>query len=601
MRRLNRTFAWAAAVVEELARAGLRHAVVSPGSRSAPLALALAEEPAIQDHSVLDERSAGYLALGLARAAREPVALLCTSGTAAAGYLPAVIEANYGRVPLLVMTADRPPELRDCDAGQTIRQVGLFGHYVRFEAELPTPEPSAELLRRVRSMVSRAAAETLAAEPGPVHLNLPLREPLDPSEVREDREALEALEALDALASLGRAPAPLTRVRAARPEGIAGREAETLAKRLAAECRGWLVCGPLDGSPELRDAMVRLASRLGWPILAEPLAQLRSGPHSRDGLVDAHDALLRCDRFADAHAPRILLRFGAAPTSNAYRLFLERHPEIEQIVVDRWGWSDPSGLAAELLRADPEALARQLADALEPDGPDAGYARSWVRAGRLARLQLDASLDERKDLTEPGVVRCVARSTPDGSCVYLASSLPVRDADLFWPVASAELRFWANRGANGIDGTLSSALGSALGSGRPCVLLTGDLALLHDAGVWATAAHSDARLTAVVIDNDGGGIFEQLPAARSAPRPAFERHLLAPHGLDLARALRGFGLRCGEARTLDELAEKLRRALPRAGVDLIVVRTRARESAELRRSLLEGVEAALESPPESGG
>ena len=597
MRRLNRTFAWAGAVVEELARSGVRHAVVSPGSRSAPLALELAREPAIQDHSVLDERSAGYLALGLARAAREPVALLCTSGTAAAGYLPAVIEAHYSRVPLLVMTADRPPELRDCDAGQTIRQRGLYGSYLRFEAELPTPEPSAERLRRVRSIAARAVAETQVGEPGPVHLNVPLREPLDPSEVREDREALESL---DALAAEGRAPDPLTRVRSASPEGLDAREAGHLAERLAAERRGWLVCGPIDAPAELRDALVGLASRLGWPILAEPLAQLRCGPHSRDGLVDAQDALLRCARFANTHVPRLLLRFGAAPTSKAYRVFLERHPEIEQIVVDRWGWSDPSGLAAGLLRADPGALARQLADALGPAEPDEGFLRSWVRAGRLARDRLDAGLDEREHLTEPGVIRCVARCVPEGSGVYLASSLPVRDADLFWPGSAAELRFFANRGTNGIDGTLSCALGSALGAGRPCLLLTGDLALLHDAGVWATAAHSDARLTAVVIDNDGGGIFEQLPAARSAPRPAFERHLLAPHGLDLVRALSGFGLRCGEARGLDELAERLRDALPRAGVDLIVVRTHARESAELRWELLESVEVALGRAPEPG-
>jgi 2-succinyl-5-enolpyruvyl-6-hydroxy-3-cyclohexene-1-carboxylate synthase len=589
VRALNRNLAWCFALAEELARAGVRHAVVSPGSRSAPLALAFASEPAIRDHARLDERAAAFFALGLARATRTPVALVCTSGTAAANYLPALVEAHHSRVPLIALTADRPPELRDCGAGQVIDQVKLYAGVVRWYHELPLPEPSDALLRHVRAAGARAVASALGGIPGPVHLNVPLREPLDATEVAADREALAALAPL---ARAGRASAPLTRAAAPAPARLQAAELDALAARLAATERGWLVAGPCD-APELAPALSELAERLSWPLLAEPLSQLRCGPHARGALVDAHDAVLRCAELAAPRLrlPELVLRFGAPPTSKAYRLLLERHPAIAQLSVDPHGWSDPSALAVELLRSDPVQLARDLAARLDAR-PRAGFARDWIEAGRRARAALDARLDQLESLSEPGALRALAEAVPDGTTVFLASSLPVREADLFWPPGARHLRFVANRGANGIDGTFSCALGTAA-AGAPTVLVCGDLALLHDASGWVGAAQSGIDLVAVVLDNDGGGIFELLPAARSIPREIFERHLAAPHGLDLLPALRGFGLRAQRVTRAKQLADELRAALARPGIDVLVVPGDRRANAALHAELMSSVASAL--------
>ena len=580
MQALNRNLAWCAALAEELARAGVRHAVVSPGSRSAPLALSLASEPGIRDHAVLDERAAAFFALGLARASRAPVALLCTSGTAAANYLPALIEAHHSRVPLIALTADRPPELRDCGADQVIDQVKLYAGVVRWYHELPLPEPDDALLRHVRAAGARAVATALGAPPGPVHLNVPLREPLDAAEVVADRAALEAV---GPLARAGRDAEPFTRAAASAPARLEPAVLGALARRLA-ECeRGWLVAGPCD-SPELAPALAELAERLGWPLFADPLSQLRCGAHALGALVDAHDAVLRCAPFADAHLPSAVLRFGAPPTSKAYRLLLERHPGVAQWTVDPHGWSDPSALAAELLRSDPAALARDLLERV-PARTRGAFARAWLDAGQRARAALDARLDALEALCEPGALRALAEVAPDGATVFLASSLPVREADLFWTSSPRRLRFVANRGANGIDGTFSCALGTAA-AGAPTLLVCGDLALLHDASGWVGAARSSANLCAVVLDNGGGGIFELLPAARSFPREIFERHLAAPHGLDLVAALRGFGLRARAVERAKELVDEVRGALARPGVDVLVVPGERRANAALHAELM---------------
>jgi 2-succinyl-5-enolpyruvyl-6-hydroxy-3-cyclohexene-1-carboxylate synthase len=589
VRALNRNLAWCSALAEELARAGVRHAVVSPGSRSAPLALALANEPGIRDHAVLDERAAGFLALGLARASRSPVALVCTSGTAAANYLPALVEAQLSRVPLIALTADRPPELRDCGADQVIDQVKLYAGVVRWYHELPLPEPEDALLRHVRSAGARAVATALGAPPGPVHLNVPLREPLDASEVAADREALAAL---PFLARAGRGAEPITRAVAAAPARLQPEVLDALAARIDACERGWLVAGPCD-APDLAPALAELAEHLGWPLLAEPLSQLRCGPHPRGALVDAHDAVLRCGSFADAHLPEIALRFGAPPTSKAYRLLLERQPDAVQLSVDPHGWSDPSALATELLRSDPAALARDLLERTRAR-PRSEFARSWIDAGRRARAALDARLDPITPLSEPGALRALAEVAPDGATVFLASSLPVRHADLFWTSSSRRLRFVANRGANGIDGTFSCALGTAE-AGAPTLLVCGDLALLHDASGWVGAARSGANLCAVVLDNGGGGIFELLPAARSFPREVFERHLAAPHGLDLVAALRGFGLRARRVERAKELADEVATALARPGVDVLVVPGDRRANAALHADLMAAAATAVEA------
>jgi 2-succinyl-5-enolpyruvyl-6-hydroxy-3-cyclohexene-1-carboxylate synthase len=586
---VNRNLAWCGALFDELAHAGVRHVVVSPGSRSAPLALAAHADARLEDHSILDERAAAYFGLGLARATRAPVALVCTSGTAVANWLPAMIEAHHSRIPLVALSADRPPELRDCGAGQVIDQLKLFGAHVRWFHELPLPELDDALFRSVRSVAARAAALAAGGPPGPVHLNVPLREPLDATRVDDD---VAALAELGELAREGRHNAALTRAAPAAPLAAAPDLIRAIAGRLRETERGWLAVGPCD-DPGIAAAVSRLADALSWPVLAEPLSQLRCGEHASRWLVDTHDALLRCNRFVDAHAPELVLRFGDSLTSKAFRLALEARPQTTQLLVDPWGWGDPSALAAEIVRAEPVAFADAVCRELAAGPPQrGGFARSWIEAGQRARVALEAELDASIALDEPDVVRAVAEATPDDSIVYLASSSPVREADAFWPSGSRRLRFVANRGTNGIDGSVSCALGTAA-SGRPTVLLAGDLAVLHDASGWVAAARCAANLSIVVIDNDGGGIFEWLPAATSVERGAFERHLAAPQGIDLCAALRGFGLRCSEVARAKDLTDALREATARPGVDCIVVRTDRRRNAERLRELQQCVSVAL--------
>jgi 2-succinyl-5-enolpyruvyl-6-hydroxy-3-cyclohexene-1-carboxylate synthase len=593
LRNVNRSLIWASALVDELARAGVRHACISPGSRSAPLALAFAAHTKIEDRSHLDERSAGFFALGLARGTRTPVALVCTSGTAAANYLPAVMEADHSRVPLLVLTADRPPELRDCGAGQTVDQLKLYGSFVRFFAEVTPPTLEAASLRHLRTLACRAVAESLGAPAGPVHLNLPFREPLAPIEVAED---LRAVENLDALSVDGRSPQPMTIVRKTVPPVPSEQDVEQLAERIAAEPRGWVVVGPLDVGPEEAGEIARLATAAGWPLLADPLSQLRSGRHDRRLMVDAHDAVLRAHAFVDSHAPAVVLRFGAMPTSKPYRQWLEAHPEVEQMVVDPHGWSDPTSLAAELVRSDPIGLSRRIAARLEPRSqqPFSPFATAWAEAGQRARQVIDAHLARSELLSEPRVARLLADLMPDPANLFVGNSMPVRDVDQVWPSGERVLRVFGNRGVSGIDGTISSAFGTAAAGRLPLVALIGDLALLHSWTGLLDVQTSPVDATVVVLDNGGGGIFHLLPGMSDVAPELFERHFGTPHRIDLALALSAFGFACCEATTAKEFQTAIEESIPRAGVQFVVVRTDRSANEALHRTLNEAVVQALE-------
>lgn len=590
----NRNLAWCAALADELVRAGVRDAVISPGSRSAPLALAFAMEPRLRCRTLLDERSAAFFALGLARAARRPVALVCTSGTAAANYLPALVEAHYSQIPLIALTADRPAEQRDCGAGQTIDQIKIYGGYTRLFAELPVPEIEPRAWLHLRATACRAVAAALGAPAGPVHLNLPFREPLDPGEVPADRAALERL---PELAQRGRPDGPLVQVepRAAGQPSV--ETIERLARWIEAEPRGWIAVGPFDLPSADADAIARLARAAGWPLLADVLSQLRCAGPDRGALVDAHDAVLRASAFARAHAPRRVLRFGALPTSKSFRTLLEADPSIEQRVVDPWDWREPTALGVEILRCDPVALARRLAERLEASGAvrRSEFARRWIEAGRSARRILASELAGASALSEPGVAHALAAALPPGATLFSASSMPVRDLDGFWPASAPSVRVVSNRGANGIDGTLACALGTAAGSPGPCAALVGDLALLHDMGSLLIARDRGLHATIVVIDNDGGGIFEFLPAASRTERALFESCLSTPQGVDIEALLASLGLPCRRAHSPEELDLRLRDALAAPGVQFVLVKTDRRENRELHAKLFGRVESALAS------
>lgn len=527
----NRNTALASALVEELARAGVSRAFLSPGSRSTPIALALDREPAIALEVVLDERCAAFAALGAGLASGMPAIVACTSGSAAANLHPAVVEADEAGVPMIALTSDRPPELRSVGAGQTIDQIGLFGSAARWFCEVGTHAADDAGLLHMRATGSRAVAEASGGR-GPVHLNLSWREPLAPAPGADvSADAKVALE--------GRSPSrPLTAAPAGRGAGedLVAATAEAVGRA----ARGMIVAGRLPDR-RLVAAISALAERTGFPLLADPTSQLRFGPHDRAAVITAYDLIVRAGR--PELAPDLVLRFGDMPTSKALRLWL-RESGCDQIVVDPPGrWNEPSRIAGALVRADPEDLIERLLPRLpRPRAERSRWLRSWSGIEAAARAAIAAALGGSGSLSEPALHRALGRCYGDGERVMLGSSMPVRDAEAFLEGGPRVVTFHANRGANGIDGLVSTGAGIGLGAAEPAWIVIGDLALAHDVGGLALAARVATPLRVVVVDNGGGGIFDFLPQADLIEPDRFRRLFTTPSGLDLEPLAAAYGL-----------------------------------------------------------
>ncbi len=524
------------AFCDELARCGMQDACTSPGSRSTPIVLSLAGEQRIRCWSHLDERCAGFFALGAAKASGRPVAIACTSGTAAANLAPAVIEARWARVPLLILTADRPPELRDVGAGQTIDQLKLYGDAVKWFFEVGVDRGSPEALRWMRTLACRAYATALDAPAGPVHLNFPLREPL----VLDDPLPADAT-------GRGRAQPYVTVEPAPRPAPARGPGPHPAGRLL-------VVAGAGAGDP------VQLAAycgQTGIPLLADPLSGARRG-----GAAVAHyDLLLRDPQFAAAHRPDYVFRVGDLPTSKPLRSWLASLTDIPQIAVDGdQTWQDPGAVVGMRLRS---AL---------PMPEDLSVASGWLTAWSEPDARVAETLDRAlcDQLSEPLVARRLPGWIAPDDILFVASSMPIRDVETFVPVRDVPPRVLANRGANGIDGTVSAAFGVAA-TGQRVVLLIGDVALAHDIGGLLAARRLSLSLTIVLLNNDGGGIFHFLPV--SGKGELFEEHVATPHNLDFADAAALYD--CGHERPGDlaALETAVRQSLESPGTQIIEVRT----------------------------
>ena len=531
MQPVNRTYAPLQALADELARCGMTHAVTCPGSRNAPLIYALAETEGIRAVSVIDERSAGFVALGIAKATGRPVAVAVTSGTAAANLLPAVVEAREGRVPLLVLTADRPPELRDTGAGQAIDQIKLYGSAAKWFVEVGNHEPGRDAAVYHRALACRAWATAAGGRPGPVHLNFPLREPLAP-----------VAEELDPRDWAGRDDAdPWFEVWEPPASAAAGLVTEI------GHVRGALVCGP---GTELAavEPITALAAATGWPILAEPTSGLRCGAHDRSHVIAHYDVFLRDDDWVAERVPDVVVRVGDTPTSKPLRAWLAR---AEQVVLDpHLTWHEPTRTAQWIAAADPALTCADLAETISvPVNP------SWLEGWRAADELVAPALADATDPLEPKMWAALATSLPEAATVWVSSSMPIRDVETFFPSVSNPIRFLANRGANGIDGVVSSAAGAALAEGGRAWLLTGELALLHDIGGLLAASRAGAELTVVCANNGGGNIFDFLPLAEHGAGATFEEHVVTPSGVELSRVAALAGMEHRTASTPDEVRE----------------------------------------------
>jgi len=580
------------AFCDELVRCGMTDACTSPGSRSTPLVLSLARTPGLRAWSHLDERVAGFFALGLAKQTGRPVAIACTSGTAAAELAPAVIEAAQARVPLLVLTADRPPELRDNGAGQTIDQLKLYGAAAKWFVEVGTHAATPERMRWMRALACRAVWTAHDGRPGPVHLNFPLREPLvldgplpddDPCPGRPGGRPWVAHPVVPAPAELPPvpiAPSPRAVIVAGRDErGSAG-----------------------TGSGE---AIAAFAAAARYPLLADPLSGARRGPAA----VAHYDALLRDARLAAALRPELVLRIGDLPTSKPLRAWLAGL-DAEQITLDAEGaWHDPAGVVSARIAASPRAT---LA-ALTPEHRDAGdpaWLERWQAADRAAAGAIAATIGhtgaatdrpgaaapvcEAADaLNEPLVAATLVDALPAEATLFTAASMPIRELETFAPAKAdpPAPRILANRGANGIDGTVAAALGAAAADVGPVVLHVGDVTLAYDLTALLSARRLGLALTIVLVNNDGGGIFDFLPVAREGAD--FERHVATPHGLDFSQAAALFGARHVLAADVATLRRELERAVEPVGVTIVEVRTERHANVALHRRVWDAVATAL--------
>ncbi len=561
----------ARALIAGLAARGVRHAVVTPGSRSTPLVFALADQSALQPWLVIDERSAGFFALGLARARREPVAIACTSGTAVANLFPAIVESNLSRIPLIALTADRPPRLRDVGAAQTIDQVHIFGRQVRWSVDLPVPGPAATVATAWRQAGLRAVEAALAGLPGPVQVNAPFDEPLVEEPATHPGRWEPEAGPLDA-----RSACPS-------PSDLAAAAAAVEAAR-----RPLIVAGPETGGLP-RQALGALAEAMGAPILADPLSGLRTGPASLRHLLDAYDAWLRS---VAPPAPDLVLRFGAAPTSKALNQFLASWSAAEQILIDLpGGYREPNGVGVALLSADAATAAEALRR--QPCRAEPGWLEAWQSADRAARAALDATSRSEEGLFEGRVFTELRDLLPAGAALVAGNSMPVRDLDDFFGCRAEPLEIVANRGANGIDGVVSSACGAAA-AGQPTVVVVGDVSFLHDLNaLWAAREHA-VPLLIIVVNNDGGGIFHYLPQA--AHEGAFERWFATPPHLDVARSAALFDLPFTRAGGWAEFREAVCRWLGGPQPAVIELRTdRAANVAMHRRAWAAAGAAAAEA------
>ncbi len=532
-----------------LVQLGVAHAVISPGSRSTPLAYALASTEQVESHLHVDERSAGFFALGLAKATQQPVVLLCTSGTAASNYHPAVTEAYYARVPLIVITADRPHELRDVGAPQAIRQMGMFGTHVKYDVDLPIPEDSAAVDDYLDRQIARAVGMSVSEPKGPVHINAPFREPLL-IDFEQEYPKVTFIERISGETTL------------------TTEQKNQVSNLISSAKRGVLVMGEcLPGFD--KNQVWSFAKSMNWPVLCDPLSNLRSEvpDDSRHLCIDSYDALLKNASFAAQAETDIVIRIGPQPVSKPLTLFLKKFRPKTFIVADESPiFRDPLGIATHHLQVNAMDILSVEADAHQ----DASYTELWRKANEIAAQLTESHRSEQ--VHEGDYVRTLLTSLPDGSDLISGSSMPIRDLDTYFRNTERDIAIFSNRGANGIDGVVSTALGIQTARKRPSWLLIGDLSFMHDVNGLLISRMQTMDLTIMVSNNDGGGIFSYLP--QSTIPNHFEQLFGTPTGLSFALLAEMYGIQYSSVSSIKELEGQLaeEKTAPLRIIEMISIR-----------------------------
>ncbi|MCL1631751.1 2-succinyl-5-enolpyruvyl-6-hydroxy-3-cyclohexene-1-carboxylic-acid synthase [Sporolactobacillus sp. CPB3-1] len=547
-----------------LIKQNVRIAVISPGSRSTPIALLFEQHPALRTYIDIDERSAAFLALGLAKSMNEPVALLCTSGTAAANYYPAIVEAYFSRVPLLVITSDRPYELQHVSAPQTVDQNQLYGQHVKQFFQLEMSERDLSLVAYNQALVSRAVSIADGCPKGPVHLNVPLREPLLPCGISEQQIANESL--FKGIHVLQGTLAPTQQ------------QIQTIISKVNQSKRGVIICGPMNGKP--LTLLAELANRAGFPLLADPLSQLRTGSHSMKSIIESYDTFLRNRQNLASFKADLIIRFGAPPVSKAIKLWMEQQT-CDNLVIDSGGeWRDPVGKATEMIYCDEQYLCSALISKMNKS-VNLDWISMWRSVNELTKTVLQTIRDEQT-LSEEKAFLMLIDWLPEHAHLFVGNSMPIREVDSFLLRQKKSVHIYANRGANGIDGVVSTAVGVALAKQR-VILAIGDLSFFHDMNGLLAAKQYQANLTIILINNDGGGIFSFLPQA--SEKKYFESLFGTPHGLDFAYAARLYDASYCRVDDSASFQSALIHSETKNGLNIIEVPTRRFDNVEKHRML----------------
>ena len=561
------SYNWCRSLFHQFASNGVEHVAISPGSRSTPLSAAADSTEGLETSIHIDERSGSYFALGLAKASSKPVVLICTSGTAAANYLPAVVEAFYSGVPLIVITADRPPELQNRGAPQTIDQIALYGKHVRsfFQSQVPSDSTQNDALL----LASEAFKQSLKPFPGPVHINCPLREPLEPSN----------------------APFPIV-------ETINNYEAEeekidtSELDRFIAFEKGLIVVGPLNPDFSTCEKIAELGNATGWPIVADPASGMRNGSYTENCLVVSTGEHIFRSSWVKDHKPDVIVQIGKMPTSKGYKLFLNDVGCENIICVDNLGFfPDPENVATHKIQISPSALAETMTN-VSSKKEQTNWNKAWENAEKVS-TRVTKQLIDSSIFDEAATARCLGEELPDGSCLFVSNSMPIRDLDAFLPSSTKLLKIFSNRGANGIDGVISTAAGISKGSpGVPTVLFTGDLAFLHDLSGFTALKRLELNLTIVVVDNNGGGIFSFLPIAETEATD-FQKLFHTPHDLDIETIASTVGVKVFKPENFNDLSKALKKSITTDTTSLIHVITDAKTNVSTHRLTNASVNEAL--------
>ena len=588
----NRNYVFAGAFVDELARSGLRDVCICPGSRSSPLAISFARHSGIRKWTHLDERSAGFFALGIARNSGRPVAVVCSSGTASANFLPAVAEGRYGLVPLIFLTADRPADLVNWGALQTIDQTRIYGDHVKLSVHAEAREVTTDLMAYIRTLACRVYATSNVSPQGPVHVNFPFREPLEPSLVLTDFP--ENISEDDFEAWQGRVngnPFVSNSVNETIPNI---KNLKALVSYMSGVEHGLIVCGP-NYQAGFANLITKLASKWKYPIFADALSGVRVGSHDRSMVLDTYDAYLRDDDLCTRVSPDLIIRFGPLPVSKALTQYLEKHRNAYQILVDESdNWRDPFRIVSQFFNVSPVSFCEALTPLVNKEREHNTWSEWWLQANSTVRQAIARQIDSYDKMFEGKVFSRLSNLIDDDTVLFVGNSMPVRDLDTFYPTSSKAVNFVANRGASGIDGVVSSALGIAAAAvTKKVILVIGDISLYHDMNGLLAAKLHGLNATVVVLNNNGGGIFSFLPQA--AHKDVFEEYFGTPHDLNFKSAADLYGLNYSFIQDWDAFDKAVNESLLNEGVSLIEIPGDRADNVELHSEVWNAISKTVKN------